>query len=323
MANGGFDLKIYMAPLEGVTGFIYRNAHAKYFGKVDKYFTPFISPNMHKKLTPREKNDVLPEHNQGLYVVPQILTKNAEYFIAIAKQLADLGYKELNLNLGCPSPTVVTKGKGSGFLGELGKLDQFLDEIFFNLDMKISVKTRIGLNNSVEHIKIIELFNKYPLEELVIHPRIQKDFYKNEVRLQEFSYMNKEAKMSVCYNGDINSLTSFNEIYTMFPDVKSIMLGRGIVQNPNLANMIYAEKSGGVVTEKVEKEKMSNFLNEVFEGYRELMGEDRNAIFRMKEMWSYLIKDFSGTEKQEKKIKKAQNAADYKQAVVEILNNNY
>lgn len=312
-------MKLYMAPLEGVTGFIYRNAHAKYYGNMDKYFTPFISPNMHKKLTPRERNDVLPEHNKGLYVVPQILTNNAEYFIVIAKQLKEMGYQEINLNLGCPSPTVVTKGKGAGFLGEPEKLDAFLDQIYCELDMRISVKTRIGLCEVGEHRRLIEIFNKYPLEELIIHPRIQKDFYKKDVRLQEFSYMQKEAKVPICYNGDINSVTNFEKIQSEFPDVNLFMLGRGVIQNPNLANEILQETMDKRTVLRDSKKQMEEFLNEIFEDYRELMGEDRNALFRMKELWTYLIKEFPGCEKELKKIKKAQTAVAYKSAVEEIL----
>jgi tRNA-dihydrouridine synthase len=312
-------MKIYMAPLEGVTGFIYRNAHAKHFGEMDKYFTPFISPNMHKKLTPREKNDVIPEHNQGLYVVPQILTNNAEYFIAIAEQLKEIGYGEVNLNLGCPSPTVVTKGKGSGFLGQPEKLDQFLEEIYTKLEMKISVKTRIGFEDAAEHERLIAIFNKYPMEELIIHPRIQKDFYKNDIRIKEFENMNKEAIMPVCYNGDINTVVDYEKIYQRFPDVERIMLGRGLMQNPNLSNLIKLKEGEIGSREQVSRERIESFLNDIFDGYRELMGEDRNALFRMKELWSYLIKEYPGNEKTFKKLKKAQTATAYKSAVIEIL----
>lgn len=314
-------MKIYMAPLEGVTGFIYRNAHAKHFGKMDKYFTPFISPNMHKKLTPREKNDVIPEHNQGLYVVPQILTNNVEYFIAIAEQLKDMGYSEVNLNLGCPSPTVVTKGKGSGFLGQPEKLDQFLEEIYTKLEMKISVKTRIGFEDAAEHEKLIAIFNKYPMEELIIHPRIQKDFYKNDIRIKEFENMNKEAKMPVCYNGDINTVVDYEKIYQRFPDVERIMLGRGLMQNPNLSDLIKLKEDEIGSREEASRERIESFLNDIFDGYRELMGEDRNALFRMKELWSYLIKEHPGNEKTFKKLKKAQTAMAYKSAVIEIIKN--
>lgn len=310
-------MKIYMAPMEGLTGYIYRNAHAKYFGEMDKYFTPFISPTMHKKLSPKEQKDVLPEHNMGLHVVPQILTNNAEYFIAIAKDLLEYGYDEINLNLGCPSGTVVSKGKGSGFLDEQRDLDKFLDVIFTELDMKISIKTRLGTDTAEDHAKLSALFNKYPLEELIIHPRIQKDFYKNKPKLDIFEKMNQVSKNPICYNGDINTTKNYLDFKEQFSEVDTFMLGRGLMQNPNLANEIKAMEHGE--KSNMKKDQLESFLNELFEGYQKAMREDRNALFRMKELWSYLIKEFPGCEYLEKKIKKSQKGPEYREIVKEIL----
>lgn len=310
-------MTLYMAPLEGLTGYIYRNAHAKYFGKMDKYYTPFISPTMHKKLAPREKKDILPENNKGLYIVPQILTNKAEHFIDTAKILAEYGYEEINLNLGCPSGTVVAKGKGSGFLDERIKLDRFLDEIFNALDMKISIKTRLGTDTEKDHAELSTIFNKYPLEELIIHPRIQKDFYKNKPKLDIFEEMYSVSNAAVCYNGDINTTTDFLKLKDQFPKVDRIMLGRGLMQNPNLANEIYGKEQNKET--KISKQQMKDFLSGVFEGYREVMGEDRNALFRMKELWSYLINYFPGSENLGKEIKNTQKKEEYQLVVNRIL----
>jgi tRNA-dihydrouridine synthase len=306
-----------MAPLEGITGFIYRNAHAKYFGKMDKYFTPFLSPTMLNVLTPKEKKEILPDNNKGLRIVPQLLTNKAEHFINAAKELETYGYQEVNLNLGCPSGTVVAKRKGSGFLGEKKELEQFLETVCSNLNMKISIKTRIGIHNAEEHGELSALFNKFPLEELIIHPRIQKDFYKNKPDLEVFEKMSACAKHPICYNGDIFQQNDYQIVQRAFPKVNSFMLGRGLIQNPNLANEI---KGGNqALNMGIKKPQLEGFLNEVFEGYRELMGEDRNAMFRMKELWSYLIVYFPGCEKLGKKIYKSQSKEEYNNIVQMIL----
>ena len=172
-------MKFYLAPMEGITGYIYRNAHATYFGGVDKYFTPFIATTQHGKFTSRELNDILPEHNEGIAVIPQILSNNAADVMVTVQQLVTYGYEEVNLNLGCPSGTVVAKGKGSGFLAYPEALDRFLNEVFEKTPIKISIKTRIGKENPDTFNELMEIFNRYPLEELIIHPRVQTDFYRN------------------------------------------------------------------------------------------------------------------------------------------------
>lgn len=187
-------MKIYLAPLEGITGHIYRTALKECFDGFDKYFIPFISPNQKGHFSTREKKDVLPENNRGVLAVPQILTNQAEDFIETAKKLAEYGYEEVNLNLGCPSRTVVTKGRGAGFLEEPDRLDRFLDEIFKKREWKISVKTRIGMSEPEEFEDLLKIYNRYPLEELIVHPRLQKDFYKNTPNLDVFAMAAEESR---------------------------------------------------------------------------------------------------------------------------------
>ena len=179
-------MKYYLAPMEGITGYVYRNSYKKYFNNIDKYFTPFIVTNKSRSLKSKELRDVLPENNKGMNVVPQILTNDSEGFIITCKKLKQLGYNEINLNLGCPAGTVVSKNRGSGFLAKREELDMFLDEIFKISDINISIKTRIGKDSPQEFYELIKMYNKYPLEELIIHPRIQKDFYGNKPNLQVF-----------------------------------------------------------------------------------------------------------------------------------------
>lgn len=301
-------MKFYLAPMEGITGHIYRNSYEKYFHNIDKYFTPFIVPNQSVSLKTKELKDLLPQNNKGLNIVPQILTNDAEGFILTANKLKQLGYEEINLNLGCPAGTVVSKKRGSGFLAYPEELDKFLDEIYKIDNMKISIKTRLGEERADEFYKLIEIYNKYPLEELIIHPRTREDFYGNTPNLEVFKDALKLSKHSICYNGDIFTLNSYNKIINEFPEVNKVMLGRGILANPGLIGEIKNN-------EFANKEIIKMFHDEIFENYTILLNEDKNAMYRMKELWGYMSHIFTNNKKYYKKIKKAQKAIDYKNAV--------
>lgn len=297
-------MKFYFAPLEGITGYIYRNAYDRYFGNVDKYFTPFVSPTANKCFTSKEMNDIMPEHNKGMNVIPQILTNNSEYFIYTVNQMREMGYEEVNLNLGCPSGTVVSKGKGAGFLGHKEELDKFLEEIFSKAQIRISIKTRIGIDSYEDFPEIMNIFNKYPLEELIIHPRIQRDFYKNIPNIEVFKEALKFSKNPVCYNGDIFSLNDYKSLINECPNLKAVMLGRGIIANPGLITEINEGKC-------VQKEELKELHDEVFNGYKKILSGDKNVLFKMKEFWFYMINIFGENEKYAKKIKKSKFLNEY------------
>ena len=298
-------MKYYFAPLEGISGYIYRNAYEKFFpNNIDKYFTPFIVPNQSKSLKTKEFRDVLPENNNGLNIIPQILTNNSEGFIATCKKLKQLGYDEVNLNLGCPSGTVVSKFRGSGFLGKREELDNFLDEIFKIQDMKISIKTRLGVDSADEFYEIMKIYEKYPMEELIINPRTRQDFYGNKPNMEMFKDALKSSKNTICYNGDIFSVKDYEKFIEECPSVDRIMIGRGSLANPGLINEI---KGKGVVDKNILKE----FHDEVCMGYKEILSGDINVLFRMKELWSYMIGMFEDSEKVAKKIKKERMLSEY------------
>ena len=305
-------MKYYLAPMEGITGHIYRNAYEKYFHNIDKYFTPFIVPNQSLSLKTKELRDLLPENNKGLNIVPQILTNDSEGFILTANKLKQLGYDEINLNLGCPAGTVVSKRRGSGFLAYPEELDKFLDEIYKIKDMKISVKTRLGKEMPEEFYNLIEIYNKYPLEELIIHPRTREDFYGNTPNLKIFKEALSLSKHSICYNGDIFTTENYNEIVKEFSEIDKVMLGRGILANPGLIGEIKDNKF-------ISKEILKEFHDEIFENYTVLLSEDKNAMYRMKELWGYMSHIFTDNKKYYKKIKKAQKAKDYREAVSKLF----
>jgi tRNA-dihydrouridine synthase len=305
-------MKFYFAPMEGMTGYIYRNAHNHFFGNIDKYYSPFISANQKGSFKTREINDISPENNHGLVLIPQLLTNNAQDFINSTAKIKELGYEEINLNLGCPSGTVVAKHKGSGFLAKREELDAFLEEIFTHSVMEISVKTRIGKDQPEEFYELIEIFNKYPIKELTIHPRIQKDIYKNKPNLPVFKDALKLSKNPVCYNGDITSVKDYKDFTAQFPEVDAIMIGRGSLNNPGLTGMILGNKAP-------DKLKLREFHNQVYEDYRKIMPGERNVLFKMKEFWFYLISMFGDNGKYAKRIKKSERLRDYEEAVASIF----
>lgn len=301
-------MKIYFAPMEGITRYPYRNAHNTHFGYIDKYFTPFIVPNTKKLFRTREKADVLPENNQGLPIVPQIMTNKADEFLCAARGLKEYGYTEVNLNLGCPSKTVVSGGRGSGFLAFPDRLLEFLDEIFEKADMKISVKTRIGKENPEEFERLMEIYNKFPMEELIIHPRLQKDFYKNKPNIDAFREALSVSKNPICYNGDINTAQDYLNFREQFPQVETLMLGRGLLRDPVLSGRI---KEG--IT--LNKKSLRSFHDDIYNAYRDILSGDINVLYKMKEIWLYMALSFHNYEKYLKKIKKADKLIKYDDAV--------
>lgn len=301
-------MKLYQAPLEGITGHVFRRALSGCFGSVDKYFIPFIKPNQRGHLSSRERQDVLPENNGGMEAVPQILTSSAEDFIRTAYKLQKYGYREMNLNLGCPSKTVITKGRGSGFLAFPEQLDHFLEEIFEKTNAEISIKTRIGKDSPEEFDRLLEIFNQYPVKELIIHPRIQLDFYKNTPNWEAFRKACEVSKNPLCYNGDIFSAEDYRQFTDAFPEVEKVMLGRGLLKNPGLAREIQK----GIA---LDKETLYRFHNQLYGEYREVLPGARTILFKMKELWGYLAPVFTNYEKYAKKIKKAEKLQVYEEAV--------
>ena len=214
-------MRYALAPMEGVTGHVFRQAHAACFGPADKYLTPFLSPNQNLCFTSRERAEVLPEHNDGLNVVPQLLTSNAAHFLWASRELAAMGYREVNLNLGCPSGTVSAKGKGAGFLAYPDRLERFLDQVFSYVTIDVSVKTRIGKAGADEWDSLLELFNRYPICELTVHPRVQADFYQGRPNRRAFRKAVGASTAPLCYNGDLFSLPDLEgmEVYQNSPSI--------------------------------------------------------------------------------------------------------
>ena len=304
--------RFYLAPLEGITTFIYRNIFREMFGDgIDKYYTPFIAPTSSHKFKGRSKRDILPENNRDIPLVPQILTNHADDFLYTTGCLQAYGYTEINLNLGCPSGTVVSKGRGSGFLAYPEELDRFLDEIFQKTDAALSIKTRLGKETPEEFLEIIKIYNKYPIYELTIHPRVQKDVYKNKPNWDMFERALEITKNPVCYNGDINTVEDYGRFKERFPTVDCIMIGRGLVANPGLVCEIQRGK-------KMSETDCMTFMQRLCEAYNDIMpGEP--TLHKMKEIWPYLCQNRPDGMKLWKKIKKTKNLSEYNHIINDLI----
>lgn len=310
-------MKQYFAPLEGITTFVYRNVHYRMFGGIDKYYTPFVSPSSARSFKSREKRDVLPENNRDIPVVPQILSNHADEFLYTAECLAEYGYQEINLNLGCPSGTVASKGRGAGFLASPEALARFLEEIYSRCPVPVSIKTRIGWEDPEEFYELIKIYNRYPVHELTIHPRLRQDFYKNKPNLEIYELAEKESKNPLCYNGDITTVEAYQQFCERFPDTKSIMIGRGLIADPFLAERI----NGSAIAESKKQDevrRLARFEEELRKQYLEIMpGEP--TLFKMKEIWAYMYRSVRDGETWWKKIKKAKRMPEYEKVMTELF----
>ncbi len=300
----------YFAPLEGLTDVVFRRIHHTYFPGVDRYYTPFFSPTVHRALTPREARELPKADSLDTVVIPQLLTKVPEDFLWMAAQCRDLGYEEVNLNLGCPSGTVTAKGKGSGMLRDLAALEAFLDAIFRDCPLPISIKTRIGFNDAAEFLPLLEIYNRYPIRELTIHPRIRAAFYKGSVEMDMFRLAAAESKNPLCYNGDITCLGDIRKLEAEYPQLEAVMIGRGLIADPGMLT------PGGTT-----REALQGYLDALLEEYLVSFGGSRNAMFRLKEHWGLLLSHFQVEEKLAKKLRKTTDLEEYKLIAHQILNN--
>ena len=303
-------MKFYQAPLEGITGSIFRTTIHEVFGDaIDTYFTPFLTPHIKCFLSAKEEEDVHPDHNIGMHTVPQILTNSAEGFLVLVDGLHnELGYNEVNFNLGCPSKTVTGKGRGSGFLGRPIELARFLDAVFEKCPCAISVKTRIGDTDAEEFRDLLSLFNRFPIKELIVHPRIRTEAYRGSAHREWFSYALQESRNPLCYNGDITSPADLEIVKDLFDKEGrdyNVMIGRGLIADPSLIRQL---KGGASMT----PDELERFLSLLLTRYRAVMPGEIPTLYKMKEVWSYMGRLFPAQQKTVKKLLKAKSIPEYK-----------
>jgi len=314
---------IYFAPLEGITGHVYRRAHAECFSGIDRYYLPFIAAHATHTMKNKEKKDVSPAQNVGLCAVPQVLTRNVDDFLWTADELTALGYREINLNMGCPSPTVTSKGKGAAFLGQPDELDRFFEGIFEGLErrgisheqLRITVKTRLGVESPDEWERIFGVYDRYPISEITVHARTMRELYNGEAHIDTFGDILQRTRIPVCYNGNIFSVEDYRNLTGRFGDdpmFAGVMIGRGLIADPALAGEI---RGNG----PLRAEELYVFHNKVLDGYVEELSGDTHVISKMKELWWYMGPMFADADRQLKKVRKSGTVREYRTAVRELF----
>jgi len=310
-------IRLHSSPLQGFTDFRFRNAFQKYFGGIDLYIAPYIRLKGNLEIKPANERDILPANNSSLDLIPQIITKDANEFLHVAKYVQKLGYNELNWNLGCPYPMVAKRGMGSGLLNMPEKIDEFLGKVSAESDIRVSVKMRLGYESPKEILRVLPVLEKYPLTNIAIHPRIGKQLYKGEVDLDTFEVCLGLNSHTIFYNGDITSVQRFREMQDRFPTVTHWMIGRGLIADPFLPSMI---KANNAVYPENRYEVFLSFHDTLFSSYEEALSGPKHILMKMYSFWEYFIQSFPSSPKGHKKIKKAQSISAYREVLKLIIN---
>ncbi len=300
-------MELYLAPMEGITTYTYRNTHAELFGGSDAYYAPFIVPSDNERVSLRTVRDIKPENNKVNLKV-QVMCSNPDAFCKFARKIKAVGYDEVNINFGCPSGTVVKKERGSGALRDTEKLDEILSGFFEKADIKISIKTRTGFYSHDEFENILKIYRKYPLSKLIVHPRVREEYYLGEPNLESFKKAYEASKENLCYNGNIYSVSDYKKIEETFPGINSVMIGRGCVKNP----AIFREIKGG---KKLTTAELINFSKVLEKRYSELFKSEINTLHKLKEIWSYAIENFPQEHKIIKAVRKSKKLSELNSAL--------
>lgn len=309
-------VRLHASPLQGFTDFRFRNAFQRFFGGIDQYIAPYIRVSGKMEIKAANEGDILPANNLSLDLIPQIITKDAHEFLFVAKYVQEFGYNELNWNLGCPYPMVAKRGMGSGLLSKPEKIDEILERVSAETDIRLSVKMRLGYESPQEIFRVLPVLEKYPLVNITIHPRTGKQLYKGEVDLKAFEECIGQSSHTIFYNGDITSVQSFRDMKDRFPTIDHWMIGRGLIADPFLPAMI---KSDSPVYPENRYEVFSSFHDTLFDSYEEALSGPKHILMKMYSFWEYFIQSFPNSPKSLKKIKKAQSLSVYREVVKQIV----
>lgn len=312
------SITLLSSPLQGFTDFRFRNAFHKHFGGIDTFYSPYIKLNGKLVVKGSYERDILPENNDTLEVIPQIITNDAEEFLFVAKYVQQFGYKELNWNLGCPYPMVAKCGMGSGLISNTSQIEHILKRVHNETDIIVSMKMRMGYENPTEILDVFPILEQYPIKNIAIHARIGKQLYKGGVDLDSFQKCLDTSKQKIYYNGDITTVAKFKELQERFPSIDHWMIGRGLIADPFLPSMI---KNNTTEYPKNRFEIFEAFHDEIYREYDAYLQGPTPIRMKMLGFWEYFSESFSNPQKTFKKIKKAGNSKNYEAAVKEIFKN--
>lgn len=312
------SITLLSSPLQGFTDFRFRNAFHKHFGGIDTFYSPYIKLNGKMVIKGSYQRDILPENNTTLEVIPQIITNDSDEFLFVAKYVRELGYKELNWNLGCPYPMVAKCGMGSGLISNTSQIEHILKRVHNETDIVVSMKMRMGYENPTEILDVFPILEQYPIKNIAIHARIGKQLYKGGVDLEAFQKCLDTSKQKIYYNGDITSVAKFKELQERFPSIDHWMIGRGLIADPFLPSMI---KNNSTEYPKNRFEIFEAFHDEIYKEYDAYLQGPTPIRMKMLGFWEYFSESFSNPQKTFKKIKKAGNSKNYESSVKEIFKN--
>lgn len=309
------DFVVRFAPLQGYTDAVYRQAHARLFGGVERYYSPFLRVE-HGEIRQKEVRDIAPENNGDVRMVPQFIASDKGKAERILTLLSEKGYQEVDFNLGCPFPVLARRHNGSGMLpypDEVEELLTFVAEKFPRLSL--SVKLRLGWDNPAECLALLPLFNRLPLSCITLHPRLGKQQYKGSVDMEAFSAFYEACDKPLFYNGDLRTVGDIDGVRRRFPRLAGVVVGRGLLGNPALA-LEYGQ--GHAVPGKEKMERIRQMHSEILDGYsRQIQGGEAQLLSKMKTLWDYLLPD--ADRKARKAIFKATRMEAYLSAVCDLL----
>ena len=309
-------MQLYLAPLQGLTDWIFRESFTQHMGAFEKTFTPFVRVQNEEFYRPNQCNDLLPKNNTFQKPVPQFLGNNAKSFQLFEDLCLENGYDEVNINMGCPYPMVTGKRMGAGFLAVPAEVEKFLAEVFATTQLKISVKSRLGQENFEDFEKLIPVFNHFPLEEIIIHPRVGKQQYKGDVNLEAFVNYAAQLQHPICYNGDISSVADIDELQKLAPQIDRFMIGRGILQHP----FLLAEIRHQELSQKEKVKMLRDFHLSLIEYSKQKYSGDLHFLKRFEEFWEYHAQGFENGRKIYKQVKKCKTLAGYEAIVFKAIN---
>jgi tRNA-dihydrouridine synthase len=310
------SISLISSPLQGFTDFRFRNALNKYFGGIDTFYAPYIRLNGKLEIKASYDRDLQPKNNEVSDLIPQIITNDADEFLFVAKYVQDLGYNELNWNLGCPYPMVTKRCMGSGLISDSNRIDEILKKVHSESDILVSMKMRLGYESPTEILDVMPILDKYPLRNIAIHARLGKQLYKGGVDLEGFQHALDVAKHKIYYNGDITSVAAFREVKEKFPTIERFLIGRGLIADPFLPQMI---KNDTLSYPENKMEVFSKFHDTLYDDYESALSGSSHVLVKMESFWEYFCNSFENPHKTFKKIKKAKSFGQYHAAVKEIL----
>ena len=309
-------LTLLSSPLQGFTDFRFRNAFHHYFGGIHTFYSPYIRLNGKMVIKGAYERDLLLENNDTLNVIPQVMTNDADEFLFVVKFIQQFGYKELNWNLGCPYPMVTKQGMGSGLVKNTEQIRHILDRVHNETDIVVSMKMRLGYDTPTEILDTLPMLDTFPLKNIAIHARIGKQLYKGGVDWDGFQKALDNTKHTLYYNGDLTSVEAFRAVKERFPTINHFMIGRGLISDPFLPQMIQNN-----TTEYPENrwQVFKEFHDRIYQEYDEYLSGPTPIKMKMRGFWEFFVASFDNPQKTFKKIKKANNTVQYQQATREIF----